>query len=455
MESRIGIMGNEKLFKDKPVWSAIFSLAVPSVLTILIMVIYNMADMFFIGMLGDDTQVAAISVVGPVFSLATAVATMLGAGGCAVIARFMGAGEKENARSVGSLCIWGAIVFGFVFMLAMQLGTAPILRYLGATEDMMAYSSAYMRTLSLGSVLMLFSVVMASVVRAEGMILPGMLSNMAGTITNILLDPIFILALKLGVVGAAAATIIGNAVSSGLLIFFILKKSVILTFSPKPALRRPLLFFHTAAIGLPNGISSVLSGLASTFSNRILRVYGSGMIAAMAAAGRGTMVITMIQMGICLGVSPLMAYNYGAKNTARIKEILIKTAILTVCFGLVSTAGCYIGRNTLISLFLKDAANTEIAKKMMFWLLIASPLLGFYYLSSNFLQAAGNAFLATLISVLRQGALLIPCLYIMHAIFGLTGVAVAHTVSDIVSVIIAAVLLFVQYGNLKRSINRD
>ena len=131
MESRIGIMGNEKLFKDKPVWSAIFSLAVPSVLTILIMVIYNMADMFFIGMLGDDTQVAAISVVGPVFSLATAVATMLGAGGCAVIARFMGAGEKENARSVGSLCIWGAIVFGFVFMLAMQLGTAPILRYLG------------------------------------------------------------------------------------------------------------------------------------------------------------------------------------------------------------------------------------------------------------------------------------------------------------------------------------
>ena len=175
----------------------------------------------------------------------------------------------------------------------------------------------------------------------------------------------------------------------------------------------------------------------------------------MAAAGRGTMVITMIQMGICIGVSPLMAYNYGAKNIVRLKEILIKTAILTVCFGLISTSGCYIGRNTLIGLFLKDAANAEIAKQMMFWLLIASPLLGFYYLSSNFLQAAGNAFFATLISVLRQGALLIPCLYIMHAIFGLTGVAVAHTVSGVVAVIIAVALLFVQYGNLKKSLNRD
>lgn len=448
-------MGSEKLFRDKPVWSAIFSLAVPSVLTILIMVIYNMADMFFIGMLGDDTQVAAISVVGPVFSLATAVATMLGAGGCAVIARFLGAGEKENAQSVGSLCIWGAIVFGFVFMLAMQLGTAPILRYLGATEDMMAYSSAYMRTLSLGSVLMLFSVVMASVVRAEGMILPGMLSNMAGTITNILLDPIFILALKLGVVGAAAATVIGNAVSSGLLIFFILKKSAILTFSPKPALRRPGLFLHTAAVGLPNGISSVLSGLASTFSNRILGVYGSGMIAAMAAAGRGTMVITMIQMGICIGISPMLAYNYGAKNIPRVREILLKTAIFTVCFGFISAVGCYLGQDYVIGLFLKEKENTEIAKQMMFWLLIASPLLGFYYLGSNFFQAAGKAALATAVSVLRQGALLIPCLYLMHSLLGLTGVAVAHTVSDNVSVIIAAVLLFVQYGNLKRSINRD
>ena len=452
MKDKVIIMGNEALFRDEPIWKAIFYLAIPSVLTILIMVIYNMADMFFIAMLGDDTQVAAIAVVGPVFSLATAVATMLGAGGCAVIANYLGAGERENAQTVGSLCVWTSILFGLLFTASMLTETDSILRYLGATEDMMGFAANYMRTLAVGSCLMLFSVVMASVVRSEGLILPGMLSNMAGTVTNIILDPVFILWLNMGVIGAATATVIGNLVASAMLIFFICKQSRILTLSPKPAMRKPSLLFHTAAVGLPNGISSVLSGFASTFSNQILSVYGSGVIAAMAAAGRATMVITMIQMGICMGVSPLLAYNYGAKNLPRLREALIKTAGLTIGFGIIATVGCFSGRDALIGLFLKDTANVEIGKQMMFWLLIASPLLGFYYLSSNFLQAAGNAFFATIISILRQGALLIPCLYGMHALLGLTGVAAAHTVSDILSVGISAVLLIFQYRRLKQTI---
>lgn len=441
-------MGNEALFRDKPVWKAIFSLAVPAVLTILIMVIYNMADMFFIAMLGDDTQVAAIAVVGPVFSLAAAVGTMLGAGGCAVIANFLGAGKRDDAKAVSSLCVWAAIVFSVVFSVVMLTATNPILRILGATEDMLPFAGAYMRVLAIGSSVMLFSVTMGSVVRAEGLILSGMLCNIAGTLTNIILDPVMILVLHMGVTGAALATVIGNLVASVLMIFFTRKKSNVLTFSPKPGLRKPGLLLHTAAVGLPNGISSLLSGFASTFSNRILSTYGSGVIAAMAASGKATMVISMVQMGICMGVSPLLAYNYGAKNLPRLKEILVKTGILTTCFGLTAALGCFIGRDALLGLFLKDAANTEIARQMMFWLLIASPLLGFYYLSSNFLQAAGNALLATLISILRQGALLIPCLYGMHALLGLTGVAAAHTVSDLASVVAALFCLLLQYRTI-------
>lgn len=441
-------MGNEALFRDKPVWKAIFSLAVPAVLTILIMVIYNMADMFFIAMLGDDTQVAAIAVVGPVFSLAAAVGTMLGAGGCAVIANFLGAGKRDDAKAVSSLCVWAAIVFSVVFSVVMLTATNPILRILGATEDMLPFAGAYMRVLAIGSSVMLFSVTMGSVVRAEGLILSGMLCNIAGTLTNIILDPVMILVLHMGVTGAALATVIGNLVASVLMIFFTRKKSNVLTFSPKPGLRKPGLLLHTAAVGLPNGISSLLSGFASTFSNRILSTYGSGVIAAMAASGKATMVISMVQMGICMGVSPLLAYNYGAKNLPRLKEILVKTGILTTCFGLTAALGCFIGRDALLGLFLKDAANTEIARQMMFWQLIASPLLGFYYLSSNFLQAAGNALLATVISILRQGALLIPCLYGMHALLGLTGVAAAHTVSDLASVVAALFCLLLQYRTI-------
>ena len=352
---------------------------------------------------------------------------------------------------MGSLCIWASLLFGTVFAIVMLTATDIVLGFLGATADLMSYAAAYMRVLALGSPLMLFSVVMASVVRAEGAILPGMLSNMAGTITNIILDPVFILGLDMGVTGAAIATVLGNLVATLLLTIFIRKRSGILSFSAQYALQRPGLLLHTMAVGLPNGISSVLSGFASTFSNQLLSLYGSSAIAAMAAAGRSTMVITMIQMGICMGTSPLMAYNYGARNIPRIREILQKVAILTVGFGLTAAAGCFLGRDALIGLFLKDAANAEIGSNLMFFLILASPLLGFYYLSSNFLQAAGNAFLATVVSILRQGALLIPSLYLMHHFLGLTGIAAAHTVSDVCAVIIAVSFCLWQYRKLSET----
>lgn len=433
-------MGNEALFRDKPIWQAIMTLVGPSVLTILIMVIYNIADMFFIGMLGDDDQVAAVAVVGPVFSLATAVATMIGAGGCAVIAKTLGAGEREKAKSMACLCIWAAICFGAMFTVILLLATNPLLRLLGATENLLGYAGIYMRILAVGSPLMLFSVSMASAIRAEGIVMQGMLSNMAGTVTNLMLDPLFILGFRMGVAGAALATVLGNLAASLLLCLTMHKRSAIMQFSPRYALMEPMLLLHILAVGLPNGVSSILSGLASTFSNRLLNAYGSGAIAAMAAAGRSVMVITMVQMGICMGVSPLLAYNYGAGNHTRLRETLQKTAALALGFGLVSGLACFFGREALVGLFLKDIDNLALGGQLMTWLIVASPFLGFYYLSSNFLQAAGKAFQATLISVLRQGVLLIPCLYLLHHFFGLTGIAVAHTVADGTAILTASAL---------------
>ena len=413
---------------------------IPSVLTILVMVVYNLADMFFIAMLGDDTQVAAVAVVGPVFSVANAVATTIGAGGCTLIARALGAGEREKASSLASLCVWTALGFGLVFAALLLLFSTPALHILGATEDLLTYSVRYLRILAIGSPLMLFSVATASIVRAEGVIIPGMMSHMAGTVTNLVLDPLFILGFRMGVTGAALATVLGNLAASLLLCLTMHKRSAIMQFSPRYALMEPMLLLHILAVGLPNGVSSILSGLASTFSNRLLNAYGSGAIAAMAAAGRSVMVITMVQMGICMGVSPLLAYNYGAGNHTRLRETLQKTAALALGFGLVSGLACFFGREALVGLFLKDTDNLALGGQLMTWLIVASPFLGFYYLSSNFLQAAGKAFQATLISVLRQGVLLIPCLYLLHHFFGLTGIAVAHTVADCTAILTASAL---------------
>ena len=444
-------MKNEALFRDKPVWSAIFSLAIPSCITILIMTIYNMADMFFIGMLKDTAQVAAVSIVSPMFSLVMAAATMLGIGGCSVIASAIGAGKTEEAKTFSSLCSMASVLFGILCAIVMLSATDTILQMLGANEEIMAPARAYMRTLALGVPFMLFSTGFASILRAEGAIKEGLIGNMVGTVLNIILDPLFILVLHLGVTGAAVATVIGNVVSSGCYLYYIVKKASVLSVHPKYAIKKPVAIFHILAVGLPNGISSLLSGFASTFSNQLLSSYGTNAIAAMAAAGKATMLITMIQMGICIGVQPLMAYNYGAGNQKRLKEVLKKLGTLTFTFGVVVTAGCFFARHTLIGMFLKDAEAATMGESLVIFLVIASPIVGFYYLSTSFLQACGSALPATIVSVLRQGGILIPSLYLMEHLLGFRGIAVAHTTADFLSVVIAVAVCIWQYRKIRKA----
>src|SRR5574344_914980 len=214
-------MQNESLFRDKPVWSAIFSMAIPSVFTILVMIVYNMADMFFIGRLGDTVQVGAISIGGPGLSLRSAVSSMIGVGGCTTIAKALGGGNTEDARTYASLCGWTFLIFGGVFSAVVLAFTKPLLRVLGAPADMVHYAGIYMRVLALGAPVMLFSQGMAMLIRSEGAIKEGLIGNLSGTIVNLILDPVFILGLNWGVAGAAAATVLGNLVGSAYFVFYI------------------------------------------------------------------------------------------------------------------------------------------------------------------------------------------------------------------------------------------
>ncbi|MCA5961572.1 hypothetical protein LC724_15965 [Blautia sp. RD014234] len=203
---------------------------------------------------------------------------------------------------------------------------------------------------------------------------------------------------------------------------------------------------------MPNGISSILSGFAATFSNNLLVLYGTNAVAAMAAAGKATMIISMIQMGICMGVQPMLAYNYGARNVSRLKEILKALSLLTVVIGLAAAAGCIFARDTLIGMFLKDAAAAGMGKQLVVYLVLASPVIGFYYLGTNFLQAAGNAVTATIVSLLRQGVLLIPFLFLMNHLMGFLGIALAHTLADGIATIVAVIAMYKQYKVLRHTL---
>lgn len=442
----------EQLFRDMSVWKAISKMAIPAMISIVVMIFYNMADMFFVGQLGDTAQVAAVSLVGPVFTLIMAVGTMIGGGGCVLIAKMLGEKEDEKVKLYSSLCCWGSVVFGVLFTIIIILFANPLLGFLGANEDTWKFARQYLIVLSIGAPVMIFSTVFGSTVRGEGAIKEGMIGNLFGTVVNIVLDPVFILGLHMGVVGAAIATVLGNACASACYIFYIKKMSKNLTLSPSYAWKNPWEIRKILALGLPNMVNSTLAGFAGVFANKLLVQYGTNAVAAMAAAGKSTMVIGMIQMGICMGVQPMLAYCYGDKNLPRIKETLTKLSVLTVVIGSAITLFCLLNRRMVISMFLKQEDVLALGQEMVTLLVLSGPFLGLFYIGTNFLQASGNALLSTIVSALRQGILLIPLLYAMNAFFEVKGNIVAHITSDIIAALIAVGLALRQYYILKQSI---
>ena len=381
----------EALFRQQSVWKAIFSMAIPALLTIVIMIFYNMADLFFIARLGDTAKVAAVSVVSPVFNIIMALATMIGVGGSAIIAGAFGAGDKEKAGNVSSLCFWSAVALGVLTTALLFIFRTPLLNMLGTKPDMEKDARTYLLILSCGTVLMLISSAMGMLLRAEGAVKEGMYGNLAGTVTNIALDPLFILAFGWGVAGAAVATVIGNLVSACYYIVFVRRRAAVISLDPRRALVQPGQILPVMALGLPNAASTVLSGFASTFANNLLARHGTEAIAAASAAGKASMLISMVQMGICMGIQPLLAYSCGARDLSRMKETLKKTALLTGCIGVGTMLLCFVLRGPIISLFLKDAEAAAVGQRYMLYVMAGTPFLGLVYISTNFLQAAKKA----------------------------------------------------------------
>ena len=444
-------MESGAIFQKSP-WKAIFSLCVPAMVSILVMMLYNMADMYFVGWLGDYAQVASVSLAGPVFSVLMGISTMIGNGGCTKIAQALGRKDLEQVREDSALCVWASLVSGVVFAAACVIFCDPLLRFLGANEEMWDYTRSYVLIMALGAPIVLLNHSLGSALRGEGEVNAGMIGGMVSTVSNILLDPVFILVLRLGVGGAAAATVLGNAIA---LCYYLVHKRrsrgrCVIEFHPRYA-RDMRELGSILALGLPNAISSVLGGFAGTFSNQMLMGYGTQAVAAMAAASKAVMVVTMVQMGVCMGVQPLLAYCCGGRDWDRLKEISKRVLGLTVGLGGVLTVGIWLGRGWVIGLFIQDASVAALGEHLASYMLLMGPLIGIYYFSTNFLQASGNAGGASVASALRQGLLLIPLLYLMNALLHLEGLALAHVIADGAAVVITAAMAWRCYGKLRES----
>ena len=432
---------NESLFQDAPVSSAVFHMAIPTVISSLILVVYNMADTFFVGQTHDAYQVAAVSLTNPVFVMFMAIANLLGIGGSALISILLGQQQKEKAKSASAFCCYASLAAGIAAGALILVFLNPLLKLLGSSEHTMLFAKEYLFYIAVGAPFILFANSFGHAVRGEGAAKASMLGGMIGTIVNIILDPVFILIFNMGTAGAAIATVLGNIFACLYYLYYFGKRSPLLSIHPKYLSFGNDVARRLLSIGFPAGINSGLMSVATILLNNALVSYGDKPLAAMGIVTKAYMLIVFIHMGITNGIQPLLGYCYGAKNKHRFLSIMKFSGILTVLCGAVLSAFYILCSRQVIAIFINDMDVIQYGTEMLIAASLAGPILGLLFLSINSMQAMNCPIPATLLSVCRQGLFFVPLLYILNAVFGLHGVNYTQTTADYLAIVISLFLL--------------
>lgn len=432
---------NEELFKNAPVRRAVFQMAFPTVISSLILVIYNMADTFFVGQTHNAYQVAAVSLTNPVFVMYMAIANLLGIGSSALISILLGQQQKEKAKSASSFCCYASLIAGVVMGAVILIFMNPLLKILGSSENTWQFSKDYLFYIAAGAPFILFANSFGHAIRGEGAARASMVGGMIGTVVNIILDPIFILSFDMGTAGAAIATVLGNVLACVYYIYYFQKKSPLLSISPRYFLSGKEVAGRLVSIGIPAGINSALMSVATILLNNALVSYGDKPLAAMGIVTKAYMFIVFIHMGITNGIQPLLGYCYGAANKKRFIDIMKFSGGLTVVCGTILSAVYILCSRQIVSLFINDEEVISYGTEMLIATSLAGPILGLLFLSINSMQALNRPVPATLLSVCRQGLFFIPLLYLLKAVFGLQGVNYTQTAADYLAIVISLLLL--------------
>ena len=429
-----------ELFEKAPVSQAVLKSALPAMAAMLMVLVYNLADTFFVGQTQDAYQVAAVSLAMPVFLMFMAVGTVFGMGGTSVISRALGQGRTDYAKKVCSFCMWGCVVVGVIMAALFLIFMEPILTMVGASEGTWAYAKSYLTIVSFGGPFVLISNAFSNIIRAEGKSAEAMMGQLLGNLLNVILDPIMILLLGWNITGAAIATLIGNIVGACYYILYFVRGKSSLSVSIKELSQPEKVCGPVCAIGIPAALGSVLMSVAQIIINSQLAKYGDMAVAGMGVAMKVVTITGMVCMGLGQGVQPLLGYCVGAKLWERFKKAFRFSMLFALSLGAVLTVICYLFTNQIVSAFLSDPAAYSYAVEFSRILLTTSFLFGVFYVLINTLQAMGAATPALIINLSRQGIIFIPALFILQAVVGINGLIWAQPVADLLSIGLAAIL---------------
>ena len=432
---------NNALFETVPVPKAFMTLALPVVLSKIVSLVYNMADTFFIARTGNTDLVAGVSICAPIFLLMVSLGDLFGLGGSSVMSRLFGQHKDEEGKRVSGFTFYSAIATGVLVAAIMLLLRSPILRMLGAEGEVFRYAAEYYNWIALGAPFIILTLIPANQLRTEGLANIAMIGSIAGSIVNIILDPIFILGLNMGAGGAAIATVLGNIATDLIYALCISKKSQKLTIDPRLARIDLATIGAVLAIGLPSSINNLMNSFGTALLNRSLIVYGSDKVAAMGIASKVNLLVAMIMIAFAFGAQALIGYNYGAKNKQRLRQVIKFDLLVQMVIAFAGGIILMIFAPQMIRLFMNDPAIIETGALLLRRMLLGLPFIGIFLVCSTLFMSAGKSLPTLILSLSRQGILFMIVLFALSKAFGYDGVITAQPVADLLSALLGLFLL--------------
>lgn len=443
-----------ELFEHTSIPRAVMKMSVPTVVTSLVMVIYNLADTFFVGMLNDPIQNAAVTLAGPVLLAFNAVNNLFGVGCSSMMSRALGVKDYETAKRTSAFGLYCSIFAGLLISILITIFKAPVLTILGADSETTKATADYLLwTVSCGAVPSIFNVVMAYMVRSEGSSLHASIGTMSGCLLNIILDPIFIMpwGLGMGAAGAGLATFISNSFAA--LYFVVLaltkRKTSCVCLNPKKFSFRKKIVLGVFSVGIPAAVQNLLNVTGMTILNNFTAAFNADAVAAMGISYKINLIPLQIALGISQGVMPLISYNYSSKNYDRMKGFITFTTKIVLGLMTVVMILYFIFSKNLATMFIDTESVVAYSSEFLRGMCLCLPFICMDFMVVGIFQACGKGSKSLVFAILRKIVFEIPAIYILNHFFPLYGLAYAQTLAEFILSIIAVIVLINFFRKLK------
>lgn len=444
-----------ELFETSPIPVAVTKLCIPTVLASLVMVLYNLADTFFVGELDSAVQNAGVTLVAPILLAFNAVNNLFGVGTSSKMSRALGSKDYDTVYRSSAFGFYSALFFSIVMAIGCTLFKAPLMRLLGADDQTWQTTSDYFFwTVTCGAVPAIMNVVISYLVRAEGEALHASVGMMSGCILNIILDPVFILpwGLDMGAAGAGLATFVSNCFACVyfLVILYLKRSTTYVCINPKKFSFRREIALDICVVGIPASIQNLLNVTGMTILNNFTAAYNSAAaVAAMGISHKISLVPMYCTMGLSQGIMPLISYNYASGNIKRMKQSISFTTKISMGVIVMLAALLYFGSGTVTAVFLNEPEVVGYGTRFLRGMSLALPFLCFDFVAVAVFQACGMGGKSLVFAILRKLVLEIPALFVLDKLYPLYGLAYAQLASEVVLAAAAAIVLANMFRRLQ------